>query len=146
MTIRKHIIRLEGDGSAVVNDSGQFPVFGSIDQVRWIPDVQDTGPANIGTLTLFLGAGGRPVDTGLAIIVWNEGSLVLGNDITRVPRQFTHDVSGTPDVQDTGTPASPEPVYGCGDALYARFTPGDTGAIAGNLLVYTGASGGLESI
>jgi hypothetical protein len=144
MTIRKTILRFDGDGSAALTDTGREPVFGSIDQVRWIPTAQDTGPANIGTLTLFLGK--RPIDTGLAQIVWSEGSLVLGNDITRVPRQFTHDVSGAEDARDTGTPALPTPVYGCGDSLTARFTAGDTGLIAGELQVYHGAVGGHQTL
>lgn len=140
MTIRKTKLVFSGDGSANLTDTGQFPVFGSIDQIRWIPTTQDTGASNIGTLSLFLGA--KPVDTGLAQLVWSEGSLVLGNDITRVPRQTTHDASGAADVADTGTPASPTPVYGCGETLTARFTAGDTGAIAGALEVLHGASGG----
>lgn len=144
MTIRKTILRFDGDGSATLTDTGAFPVYGSIDQVRWVPDAQDTGASNLGTLSLFLGA--KPVDTGLAHLVWSEDALVLGNDLTRVPRQFTHDVSGAIDVADTGTPVSPSPVYGCGDALMARFTPGDTGLIAGELQVYHGAEGGLDGV
>lgn len=138
------IFRFDGDGSATLTDTGAFPVYGSIDQVRWVPDSQDTGASNLGTLSLFLCD--KPVDTGLAQLVWSEGSLVLGNDLTRVPRQFTHDVSGAADVADTGTPASPEPVYGCGETLMARFTPGDTGAVAGELRVYHGAVGGLDGV
>lgn len=141
MTIRKHILELDGDGSAAVTDTGQFPVFGSIDQVRWVPDAQDTGASNVGTLTLFLGA--RPLDTGLAQIVWSEGSLVLGNNLTRVPRQSVHDAAGS--VIDTGGDFS-EPFYGCGETLTARFTPGDTGAIAGQLHVYSGAIGGTQGL
>jgi len=138
MTIRKTILELDGDGSAALTDTGQFPVYGSVDQVRWVPDAQDTGPANVGTLTLFLGK--RPVDTGLAQIIWNEASLVLGNDVHRVPRQPVHTAAGAQ--VDTGGDFS-EPVYGCGDALMARFTPGDTGLIAGELHVYWGSRGGL---
>lgn len=141
MTIRKTILRLDGDGSAALTDTGREPVFGSIDQVRWVPNAQDTGPANIGTLTLFMGK--RPVDTGLAVHVWSEGSLVLGNDITRVPRQPVHTAAGA--AIDTGGDFS-ERVYGCGDALTARFTPGDTGLIAGELHVYHGAIGGHQTL
>lgn len=141
MTMRKHILRLDGDGSTPVSDTGQYPVWGSIDQVRWVPDAQDTGPANIGTLTLFMGS--RPIDTGLAQIVWSEGSLVLGNDVHRAPRQPTHTAAGA--IIDTGGDFS-EPVYGCGDALAARFMPGDTGSIAGALHVYSGAIGGTAGI
>ena len=141
MTIRKTILELDGDGSAAITDTGKFPVFGSIDQVRWVPDAQDTGPANIGTLTLFLGT--NPVDTGLSQIVWSEASLVLGNDVHRVPRQQTHTTAGG--VIDTGNDFS-EPVYGCGDTLTARFTPGDTGLIAGELHVYHGSIGGVGGI
>lgn len=142
MTIRKTLLRFDGDGSAALRDTGQFPVFGSIDQVRWVPDTQDTGPANLGaTLSLFLG--GRPLDTGRAVLVWSEGSLVLGNDITRVPRQPVHTAAGA--AIDTGGDFS-EPVYGCGDALMARFTPGDTGLIAGDLHVYHGAVGGVDGL
>jgi hypothetical protein len=137
MTIRKTILRLDGDGSAALTDTGQFPVYGSIDQVRWVPNAQDTGPANIGTLSLFLGH--RPVDTGLDVLVWSQTGLVLGNDITRVPRQPVHTAAGA--AIDTGGDFS-EPVYGYGDALTARFTPGDTGLIAGELHVLHGAVGG----
>jgi len=141
MTIRKTILRFDGDGSANLTDTGREPVYGSIDQVRWVPNAQDTGPANIGTLTLFMGK--RPIDTGLAQIVWSEGSLVLGNDVHRVPRQPVHTVAG---VQiDTGGDFS-EPVYGCGDSLMARFTAGDTGLIAGELHVYHGAVGGHSAL
>lgn len=140
MTIRKTILRLDGDGSAALTDTGRFPVFGSIDQVRWVPDAQDTGPANIGTLSLFLGE--RPLDTGRAQLVWSEGSLVLGNDVHRAPRQLVHTAAGA--IVDTG--GSVEPFYGCSDSLMARFTPGDTGLIAGGLHVYHGAAGGADGL
>lgn len=129
----KHRLSLNGDGSAAVTDTGVMPVFGDIRQVRWVPDSQDTGPNNIGTLTLFLHPG-KPVDTGLAEIVWTEGSLVLGNNVHRVPRQPVHTTAGA--VLDTGGDFS-EPFYAEGDTLMARFNPGDTGSIAGELHVYT---------
>ena len=133
--LKKHILELDGDGTAAVTDTGGFPLFGPIQQVRWVPDSQDTGPASIGTLILFLAAGGKPVDTGLSVIVWNEGSLAMGNDVHRAPRQPVHTVAGV--AIDTGEDNN-EPFYGAGDVLMARFTPGDTGLIAGELHVYTG--------
>ena len=141
MTIRKTIFRLSGDGSAALTDTGREPLYGSIDQLRWVPTAQDTGPSNIGTLALF--AGKRPIDTGLAQTIWSEASLVLGNDFTRLPRQPAHTTAGV--VIDTGNDVS-EPVYICGDPLMARFTPGDTGAISGELHVYHGAAGGVGGL
>ena len=131
---RKHIFELDGDGSAAVSDTGGFPAFGAVQQVRWVPDSQDTGPANIGTLTLFSRTNAE-LDTGRALIVWSEGSLVLGNDVHRVPRQPVHTAAGG--VVDTGGDFS-EPVYCAGDNLVARFNPGDTGLIAGELHVWVG--------
>ncbi len=134
--MRKHILSLDGDGSAAVTDTGGFPAYGSVQQVRWVPDTQDSGPANIGTLTLFM-QHQKEADTGLAEIIWTEGSLVLGNNIHRAPRQPVHLVSGT--VIDTGNAGS-EPLYAAGaDVFKARFTPGDTGLIAGELHIYMGA-------
>ena len=133
MTVHKHRLELDGDGSAAVTDTGGFPVFGAVQQVRWIPDTQDTGPANIGTLSLFMRSN-KEQDTGLAQLVWTEGSLVLGNDVTRCPRQPTHNSAGAD--LDTGGD-NYVPVYAAGDVLMTRFTPGDTGLIAGELHVVT---------
>ena len=133
--MQKHAFTLSGDGATAVTDTGKQAATGKIEQVRWIPDTQDTGPGpSASTITLFVLSNGM-TDTGRAVIVYNEGSLVLGNDVIRAPRipdYHTNAVTPT----DTGTKRDGAKVCTAGDLLKVKVLPADTGAYSGKFYVY----------
>lgn len=144
MTTRKTILQIDsaGDGTTVGDTGG--PVFGSIDQLRWIPDSYDTGPGAIVTMQLIL----MPKfssDTGVGHVIFSQGSLVSNSNIHRAPRQSIHTTAGV--VLDTGGDDS-EPFYGAGDTVRAKLIPAtdDTGAINGELHVWHGSLGGVTAV
>ena len=107
-------------GTAALTDTGTR-AYGTLEQLRWAPAAQDTGPGPIGTITVWAQPE-RATDTVLAHVVFNEASVVIGNDITR-------------SLADTGTARNTKIILG-GEVLKARILPVDTGAIDGSLYVY----------
>ena len=107
--------------SVVKGDTGIF--FGKISQVRVVPSVADTG----GDLDI----GVYPTsDTGDGFLIYSRTDC-LGSAFTFVPRQPTHDLGGAVDAQDTGTPVSPAPIVGHGDALHVKVRAGQVAAAGG---------------
>lgn len=128
--ITRQIFRLTSAAGAVGHDTGRLN--GEIRQMRWCPDAADTGIAS----TLALALLPDMADTGLGFTIYSQ-SVNLGTQLTKFPRQPSHDPQGDVDQTDTGTPARPVSVVGAGDRLRATVTPGDTGVvIAGNLYVW----------
>jgi hypothetical protein len=119
---------LGGVGSG---DTGAL--LGELAQMRWSPDVQDTGQVATLSLSLVPKAG----DTGSGWVVYSE-TLNFGAGFTRAPRQAQHGADGAPDPADTGA-AFGVPIVGWLDGLRVKLTPADTGVvISGNLYLWAG--------
>ena len=97
---------------------------GSVEQYRWVSLAGDTGG------TLQIGLYPRAGDTGDGFLFASHG---LQPQLTKAPRQPTHDASGDVD-GDTGAPTNVACIVSAGDRLRAVKT-GATGT--GRLYVWT---------
>ena len=125
--MKRYIFQINTD-TGTQGDTGKDGVFGEIAQIHWNPTTADTG----GDLKVALLP--RQGDTGDGFEILNNADC-LGANFNRVPRQVTHDISGAPDVMDTGTPADPTPYFGAGDRLRVKVIPGGA-AVVGRLYVW----------
>jgi len=123
MPVTRHVFKFSkvSLGTTALTDTGGRKAFGTVEQLRWQPSAQDTGPGPIGTITVWA-QDEKTTDTGLAHVIFNEASVVIGNDIVR-------------SLADTGTARNTKIILG-GEVLKARILPSDTGAIDGSLYVY----------
>jgi len=124
--MKKHVFALTIPSAAAVSDTGLYPAFGSLDQVRWVPDAQDTGPAPSSATFAVWMQRAKGEDTGISQVVFSAAA-VPGNDATW-------------SVEDTGG----HKFYLAGELLKVRATAADTGAaVAGKFYVYTSGNGDL---
>lgn len=123
------ITRLRFDIDTDTNPQGDTGhLQGEIVQAAWSPTTGDTG----GDLQLALIP--RTGDTGDGFVFYNRTDC-LGSNFNFVPRQPSHDTQGAVDQTDTGTFASPQPIFGAGDRLRIKTIPGGA-ALSGRLYVW----------
>jgi hypothetical protein len=118
--MQRHIFEVDtdtGTQEAYFND-----IYGELKQMRWNPDIADTGA------DLEVAVIPREGDTGDGWVAFSQAD-VLGSDFVKVPRQDVHDAAGA---QDTGH----APIFMAGDDIRVKVTPGGA-ACSGRLFLYT---------
>jgi hypothetical protein len=120
---RMSLTALAGVGSG---DTGIL--VGELAQMRWSPDIPDTG--QIGTLSLALVP--EAGDTGSGWQFYSE-TLNFGAGFTRAPRQPAHGPDGSPNFLDTGHTVN-VPIVGWLDRLRVKLVPTDSGVVIGGTL------------
>lgn len=118
--ITRQRFRLSTSGGVTVSDSGNLA--GSLEQIRWSPDTNDTGQVAALEIALLPDTD----DTGLGWNVHRQAAINLGVG-------FTEGILSS----DTGS-LSVVAIVGANDRLRVRAVPADTGVVlAGTLYAWS---------
>lgn len=125
MPVSRIRLRINAASNSVpAGDSGVL--YGSIQQMRWVPTLGDTG-ADLNVTLCPLASGG---DTAGGITVYDDNDC-LGTAFTRVPVQPAQTADGF----DTGVDGYCLFV-GARDRIRAKVSPGGNAAVSGDLYIW----------